>query len=340
MRGNLLAEGLVGIYLSGSVSGSVIQGNSIGTDNSGTLELGHSENGITIDAGAFDNLIGGTVTGTGNIIGYNGHGLVYPAGIALTDLAGSGNSIIGNQFVRNTGLSIDLENIADSASGVTDNDVNDLDSGPNDYLNFPVLWTGELDGSNLSLTGALAAEPSSQYRIEFYSAALGTEDGSGHGEAHILLGSISVTTDGSGNASINHVLTGVRVADGDRISAIATEIVNAGMIGIDDNLAFGSTSEVSLNIAVDTKLVAKDDSADYIALVQSHSPVSHWSLGEASGSVSIDSGSAANNASLSGGTLQQTGAITASLDTAISLNGTSDRIEVADSPAYNLRMEL
>ncbi|MCA9200364.1 MAG: cadherin domain-containing protein, partial [Planctomycetales bacterium] len=87
-----------------------------------------------------------------------------------------------------------------------------------------------------------------QYRIEFYNNPLGTEDATGYGEAKVLLGYIDVTTDGAGHASIDTTLSGVSVANADRISATATEIVNAGQIGIDDAAAFGSTSEMSQNL--------------------------------------------------------------------------------------------
>ncbi|MCS6992112.1 MAG: PKD domain-containing protein [Chitinophagales bacterium] len=59
-----------GIY--GTLTYSTIQGNTIGSDTSGTLNLGNGGRGIYLTAGSVYNLIGGTGPYEGNIIAFNG----------------------------------------------------------------------------------------------------------------------------------------------------------------------------------------------------------------------------------------------------------------------------
>ena len=47
-------------------------GNFIGTDVTGTVNLGNGSDGIQVESGAFDNTIGGTTAGAGNLITDNG----------------------------------------------------------------------------------------------------------------------------------------------------------------------------------------------------------------------------------------------------------------------------
>ncbi len=79
-------------YSSAASLGNVIQGNLIGTDNSGTLPIGNMAQGINIgnsDGGGFNNLIGGTTATARNVISGNNDG-----GIAVE--GGTGNSVEGN----------------------------------------------------------------------------------------------------------------------------------------------------------------------------------------------------------------------------------------------------
>jgi hypothetical protein len=83
---------LNGITLVGSGSSSnVIQGNFVGTDATGTSDLGNLGYGIAVNAGAANNSIGGTVPGAGNVIsGNNG------SGISIAQLNSSQNGVQGN----------------------------------------------------------------------------------------------------------------------------------------------------------------------------------------------------------------------------------------------------
>ena len=70
---------------------NIIQGNYIGTDLTGTIDLGNGVNGIAISQGSGDNMIGGTTAGAGNLISGNGDN-----GIVMIDAGTTGNVVQGN----------------------------------------------------------------------------------------------------------------------------------------------------------------------------------------------------------------------------------------------------
>lgn len=88
--GNLIsANGDAGVYLiAGGASGNLIQGNTIGTDVTGTVALGNTYEGIYLER-APTNTIGGAAPGAGNLISAN-----HTRGIWLTNA--SWNLIQGN----------------------------------------------------------------------------------------------------------------------------------------------------------------------------------------------------------------------------------------------------
>lgn len=94
--GNLIsANQAAGIAIGGLFSGgNVIQGNRIGTDVTGSFQLGNALDGIS--AGTPGNLIGGTSTGSRNLISGNGGN-----GITVFNPTASGNRIQGN-FIGTT----------------------------------------------------------------------------------------------------------------------------------------------------------------------------------------------------------------------------------------------
>ena len=238
----------IGVEIDGDTSGSIIQGNIIGTDTTGTLNWGHQENGILIENGGFNNLIGGTGAGEGNVIAFNGQGGSWDDNIAITQTAGTGNSILGNSIYSGVGLGIDLG----ANDGVTANDVGDGDTGANNLQNFPVLTSSNTSGGDTTIVGTFNSNTSTNYRIEFFSSATG--DGTGYGEAETYLGFVNVTTDGSGNATINTVLTGVAVTSGHQVTATATVDLGGGN--------YGDTSEFSQNIQATVNTVTFQQGTD------------------------------------------------------------------------------
>lgn len=222
--GNVISGNIYnGVVFSGvETFDNLLQGNMIGTAADGTSDLGNDEEGVRVQNAAAHNIIGGTASGAGNIIAFNGSN-----GVNVVDNSSSA-SIISNSLFSNTGLGIKLG----FGTGVTANDTNDADSGPNDLLNFPdtlVYWS--YDG-NTHISYDLDV-PAGSYRVEFYSNP--SADGSGHGEGKTLIGSQNIT---SGGLGAQGYITSFAATGLTNIAATVTQ-VTTGFGG------FGATSEFS-----------------------------------------------------------------------------------------------
>ena len=228
--GNVISgnsNGGIEIYGAGTLFNQV-QGNFIGTDPTGTADVGNNAFGVSVFGGASGNSIGGTATGAGNVIARNGS-----AGVYITDPNSLGNSVRGNRIFANGGLGIDLGTIG----SVQGNDLNDGDTGPNALLNFPVLTLARLSGSNLRIVGFINTLLNKTIRIEFFASP--TADPSGFGEGKRFLGATTVNTNAANTANFNLVFASTGVLAGQVITATAT-----------DDL--GNTSEFSLARTVTT----------------------------------------------------------------------------------------
>lgn len=220
--------GRAGIQVQGS--GTVIQGNFIGTDETGTVRIPNNDSGIHVtyllSGTVHDILIGGTQPGEGNVIAYNGgigaivveghSGSTPPTGITIR-----GNSIFDNPGTTATnGLGIDL--LSDSAPGVTYNDAGDGDAGPNGFQNYPIVSSVTYGGTTTTVVGTLNSAPSTTFDVDFYASPVCSPRPQDLAEGKTFLGSAQVSTDGSGNASVNVVLP-VAVPSGSTITATATD---------------------------------------------------------------------------------------------------------------------
>ena len=101
ISGMLNAGAGVSLETTGATGNRVI-GNYLGTNASGT-PLGVGAEGVITRVGAFNNMIGGTAAGEGNLIA--GAAL---RGIWITPDSGAGNAILGNSIYSNASLGIDL----------------------------------------------------------------------------------------------------------------------------------------------------------------------------------------------------------------------------------------
>src|SRR5262249_52419655 len=155
-----------------------------------TQALGNSGDGVILFSSSKANTVGGTAAGAGNLVAFNAVGVVV--GGNSTD-GSTGNAILGNSIFSNGALGIDL-----GSPGVTANDTNDGDTGPNNLQNFPALTSAATNGSTTTtITGTINSTASTTFRIEFFSSP--SADPSGFGEGKVFLGSTNVTTDSTGN---------------------------------------------------------------------------------------------------------------------------------------------
>ncbi|HTE06631.1 MAG TPA: hypothetical protein VK824_10575, partial [Planctomycetota bacterium] len=203
-----------GIVLYGMDSGTVIEGNLIGTDATGLGALpdhqGIADASFPGNPPSSSTRIGGTDPGQGNTIAFNDLG-----GIRLTT-AISGVRISGNSIHDNGLLGIDL-----GPGGPTPNDAGDADTGPNGLQNVPVLLGAGSSAGALGVSGTLDSLPQQSFSLEFFASA--ACDPSGFGEGQSFLGALAVTTDGAGHAAFTGSFS-APPGSGSFVSATATQV--------------------------------------------------------------------------------------------------------------------
>ncbi len=216
--GNVIA-GFRGAAIQAQCDGTVIQGNRIGVDASGTVVFPPAT-AYGIDPG-IDAIVGGVNPGEGNIV--TGMTRIGVIGSVFSGGTIRGNSIYGNGGDPGfSGLGIDM-----LSDGVTRNDPGDVDG----IQNFPLLKS-VTTGATTHVQAALHSLASTMYDIDFYSNPACSNFPRDFDEGKTYLGSDQVTTDGAGTVSIDTTLP-VATEAGARISMTAT------------NHATGRTSEFS-----------------------------------------------------------------------------------------------
>jgi titin len=226
-----------GVLIASGASGNQVLGNFIGIDTSGTNGVGNVVNGIEI-AGS-SNTIGGTASGTRNVISGSGNDGV------LIDSTGAKNAIQGNYVgtdytgtgaVANSANGIEIagnnNTVGGSASGATNiiahNSKNgvlidstgsgdtvsqnsifangglgiSLASGANNNLAAPTISTATLVSGTLTVTGTFNAPTANvSYVLEFFA------NPSGDAEGKIFLGSLTVTPTSTGTQTFTFSTT-------------------------------------------------------------------------------------------------------------------------------------
>jgi titin len=234
-------------------SENVVQGNTIGTDVTGTVALANGAQGVLIQGGATGCVIGGTDPGAGNVIsGNHGNGVEITGNTTTrhvvwgnwigTDINGTLNLGNGGNGVAVTGGAHDngIGGPADGAGNIIGFNGNDgvlintgagnailhnsifgngnlgieLLNGGNHNQPAPQLTSALAGGGVTTVAGTLTAQASTTYTLEFFAA-----DSSGQGQQ--FLGSVTVTTDASGVAVFSLDLAGEQPS-GQPITATAT----------------------------------------------------------------------------------------------------------------------
>lgn len=217
ISGNGTIDGSAGLLLDFTYSTDV-SGNFIGTDLSGSLQLGNRGNAIFMGGSGVKVQGGADHTIHDNLIAFNQN-----AGVVVTGnyaMAGADNvAVRGNSIHSNGWLGIDLAAFTVNSLGVTGNDTGDGDTGPNGYQNFPLVAAASSSGSGTVVTGTLNSTAGTTFTLDFYASP--AADPSGYGEGQVHLGSATVTTDGNGDTAFNATVAGIAPA-GWFVSATAT----------------------------------------------------------------------------------------------------------------------
>jgi hypothetical protein len=216
---------------------NVVTGNFIGTTKTGSAALANHGDGVRIETGAENNVIGASLLATApispllpNVIAFNGQ-----AGIKVLDELTTGDTFRANPIFSNGALGIDL-----NGDGVTPN-APGVRFGANDTQNYPVLTKAISTTTSTRVTGTLNSLPSQQFTIDFYANPAAAPSGFGQGKRY--LGSVNVVTNASDNATISATLP-IGGLSGQVITATATA-------------SSGDTSEFSKDLTA-TPMAATD----------------------------------------------------------------------------------
>lgn len=152
-----------------TVHGVKVQNNLIGTNAAGTGNIGNAGIGVWLDSTVTSATIGGQGAGE--------------AGILATGNVKA--TFSGNVIYSNDQLGIDLSKNVSTPDGVTPNDNNDSDAGPNGLQNFPQLDSVESANGQVVIRGRLESVDQHIFRIEFFANPVSDPTGFGEGEDFI-----------------------------------------------------------------------------------------------------------------------------------------------------------
>ncbi len=233
ISGNMFSG--VDLYQIGA-TGNIIQGNDIGSNAAATSALGNGQNGVIISDGAYDNTVGGTAAGDGNVITGNGADGVYVNYDVGALYYPVNNTIVGNSMYLNTGLGIQL-------SLYTVGTVNP-------YLqNIPFLTDAIYQNGTLTINGVFPGTGSGTLLLDLYESNVA--DPSGFVEGQTYIGQVTINN-GTGFVSLGSIDVTGPFTVGQLITATLTD-------------SAGETSEFSYPVevsALDTNPLVVTDTND------------------------------------------------------------------------------
>jgi hypothetical protein len=218
-RNLISGNGANGINIGTGNQGYAIEGNLIGTKKDGTSALGNDNDGVNMSS-ATDNFVGEFSAAAANTIAFNGGDGVNVVGEDTV-----GNRILSNSIFSNGRLGIDLVGGTENAAGATANDAKDLDQGPNDLQNKPIITSAKTVGDTTTIQAKLNSTPSDPFLVQFFSNPSGNE-------GKTFIGSKSVSTNSNGNVTFTFTPSQA-VSVGQTVTATALD------------LGSGNTSEFS-----------------------------------------------------------------------------------------------
>ena len=226
-----------GIQVAGTSPGTIIRGNYIGLDNTGVNAITSGGTGIKLTGGA-GTVIGGETPGAGNVIGGNiapidaqdaaVNNLVIkgnilgsnifaeqPSGanIGINLLRGTGNVVIGGEaagaanILRGTNA-VGIQLSSNQGTTISRNSIVGYTfrtiflDGANSSQAAPNVTNAALGPTGTTITGTVTGAANRAHTLEFFARNAADSADS----LRYYLGSLSVTTDGSGNATFTSTL--------------------------------------------------------------------------------------------------------------------------------------
>jgi len=173
--------------------GNLVQGNLIGTDVTGTADLGNSWEGVHISI-APGNTIGGTATAAGNVISGNNM-----AGVRIGGTGATGNLVQGNYIGTDVTGSADLGN---SYHGV------EIVGAPTNTIGGTAAEAGNvISGNNLSGVYIASAATGNHVEGNFIGTDVNGTAGLGNGQYGVIIVSASTNTIGGTAAGARNVIS-------------------------------------------------------------------------------------------------------------------------------------
>jgi titin len=284
MRNIISGNGQVGIIIVDSGStGNVIKGNYIGTDVTGTIDLGNSSTGVVIGLGASDNVVGGTEVGSRNLISGNDS-----AGVQIAETGSTGNIVQGNYIGTDVTGTLALGNVYEGvfiAGGATNNIVGGNEAGAGNLISgnngngitiADTGTTGNLIQGNYigtDATGTLSLGNTAEGVVIYIAASGNTVGGTMPKTRNIISGNASngvtigvsasdnlvqgnyIGTDVNGNAPLGNLGNGVVIAGAASNNTIGGMTSEAGNI-----IAYNTSNGVLLTADAGTGNVISSNS--------------------------------------------------------------------------------
>ena len=198
--------------------GNLVEGNLIGTDSTGTFALGNSIDGVFVLNGASDNVIGGTVQGSRNIISGNGG-----RGVEIDLPQTTGNLLEGNYIGTDITGTVPLGNMDQGVilGNTAGNTIGGSEPGAGNLIAanaFNGIYIGN-DGGNLVQGNWIGTNPSGELHL-------------GNGQAGVVVvaspnNTIGGTTSGDGNVISGNSAAGVILA----VAGTTGNLVQGNFIG-------------------------------------------------------------------------------------------------------------
>ena len=222
--GNVISANLIGVLISGAqATGVIVRDNLIGTDSTGTADLGNAQGGIQID-NASGNTIEGDSQGaqviSGNLVGIEIDGQASTQNLIEGNLIGTDKSGTADRGNSNEGILIE---------GAGGNTIGGTTAAARNVISAN-HWGIRLDGS--TATGNLI-EGNNVGTDSSGTAALGNEINGIIMSNNASNNTIGGTGTGQANTIAYNVAAGVLVQSGTGDSILSNSIFSNGHLGID-----------------------------------------------------------------------------------------------------------